>query len=86
MTRRGRSFKVTLPRRYAELEGSYVIRVEGRRLIYEARDSGDVKVRNYANARVVDVPIPKWAYEAIGMPTFVRVRIEDDKIVVEPAA
>ncbi len=79
-----RSFKVSLPRRYAGLEGSYIIQVEGRRLIYVPKEKGDVKVRNDRGSRVIVVPLPKWAYEAIGSPMFVRLRLENGKIVIEP--
>ncbi len=80
-----RSFKISLPRKYAEPEGSYVIQVENGRLIYVPKDKGDVKVRNDKSSRVVVIPLPKWAYEAIGMPAFVHVRIEDGSIIIEPA-
>ena len=80
-----RSFKISLPRKYAGLEGSYVIQVENGRLIYMPKDKGDVKIRNDKSSRVVIVPLPKWAYEQIGSPLYVKVRFEDSRIVVEPA-
>ncbi len=79
-----RSFKISLPRKYVGLEGSYAIQVENGKLIYVPKDNGDVKIRNDKSSRVIIVPLPKWAYEAIGSPAFVRVRVENDRIVVEP--
>jgi len=79
-----RSFKISLPRKYAGLEGSYVIQVENGRLIYIPKDKGDVKIRNDKSSRVVIVPLPKWAYEQIGSPLYVKVRFEDSRIIVEP--
>ncbi len=85
VNRSGRAFAISMPVRFSEIQGEYIVKiVEGKRIVYEQSGKGDVRIRKLGTA--IRIPLPKWAYEAIGSPSYVRVRIEDDKIVVEPAA
>ena len=53
-------------------------------MIYvEARGQGNASIRFYNS--IAQVTIPKWALERIGMPEYVVVRIEGDKLIIEPA-
>ncbi|BES82597.1 hypothetical protein [Pyrodictium abyssi] len=66
-------------------DGEYKVRTEAKRAIYEpVYENGDVKVRRDRKSSL-RIPIPKWVYEALGEPLFVRIRIEGSRIVVEPA-
>ena len=83
VSRHGRIYaiyvKASLP------DGEYKIHIEAKRAIYEpVYDNGDVKVHRDRKSSL-RIPIPKWVYEAIGSPAFVRVRVEDDRIIIEPA-
>ncbi len=85
VSRSGRSYVVILPLAYAHLEGTYKLTRIERSLIYERNENGEIKVRVASSARNLRLPLPKWAYEAIGSPAYVRVRVEGSRIVVEPA-
>ena len=68
----------------APKEGRYNVIVEGNKLIYvEAHGQGNASIRFYNS--IAQVTIPKWALERIGMPEYVVVRIEGDKLIIEPA-
>ncbi len=79
----GRAFAIAMPVRFSGLIGEYNLRLEGKVLVYERNMKGEVRVRKSGTA--IRIPVPKWAYEAIGSPSYVRVRVEDGRIVVEPA-
>ncbi len=83
VSRKSRSYELILPLAYAHLEGTYKLTHIERRLIYERNENGEVRARVRSSA--LRLPLPKWAYEAIGSPAFVRVRVEDDRIIIEPA-
>ena len=64
--------------------GEYKVRIENGKLIYEPVEGrGDARVKKYGS-RAPRLSIPKWAYEAIGSPMFVRLRLENGKIIIEP--
>ena len=63
--------------------GEYKVRVEGGKLIYEPVEGrGDARVKKYGH-RAPRLSIPKWAYEAIGSPAYVRIRVEGSRIIIE---
>ncbi|HID41755.1 MAG TPA: hypothetical protein EYP33_06345 [Pyrodictium sp.] len=65
--------------------GSYRVKIEGNTIVYEHVDTGgDVKVSARRGGQL-RIPLPKWAWEAIGMPSYVRVYADSDRIIVEPA-
>ncbi|OWJ55615.1 hypothetical protein Pdsh_02170 [Pyrodictium delaneyi] len=77
------SYFVTLPNNYTELVGEYAIQIKGKKLIYIPVEKGVARLRTYGGR--LRLTIPKGAFEAIGSPSYVRVRVEDGRIVVEPA-
>ncbi len=83
--RTGRSsFYIRAPSRYSIYAGNYTLHIKNEKAIYERHDEKyDVKVRIEANG--LRIPLPKWAYEQIGSPSYVKVRFEDSRIIVEPA-
>ena len=83
VSRYGRIYVISI--RSALPEGNYRIGITDYKAIYEpSPDAGDVKVRR-DRRNALRVPIPKWVYEALGEPLFVRVRVEGSRIIVEPA-
>ncbi len=79
-----RSFYIRAPSKYSIYAGNYTLHIKDKKVIYERHDEKhDVKVK--IEAYGLRIPLPKWAYEQIGSPSYVKVRFEDSRIVVEPA-
>ena len=77
------SYFITLPNAYAGLIGEYLVHIDGRRLIYVPAEKGVARVRAYGGR--LRLTVPKGAFESIGSPIYVRVRVEGSRIIVEPA-
>ncbi len=84
VSRKSRSYELVLPMHYASLEGRYRIVLTDNKLVYEKDENGDVRLRVNKSARNVRLSLPKWAYEQIGRPSYVKIRFEGSRIVIEP--
>ena len=76
------SYLIALPASLANLSGTYRARIEGNKLVLEA-DGTDARIRYYGSR--LRLMLPKRLVEALGYPEYVRVRVEDDRIIIEPA-
>lgn len=78
----GRGYYIALPIEFSKLAGTYRARIEESRLILEPTGD-DVRIRTYGGK--LRMKLPKRLVEALGYPGYVRVRVEDDRIIIEPA-
>jgi hypothetical protein len=79
----GGSYIIALPASFAKYVGTYKVNIEENRLILEPSNNADARIRYYGSR--LKLMLPKRLVEALGFPEYVRVRVEDGRIVVEPA-
>ena len=77
------SYLIALPASFSEYMGTYKAYIENGRLILEPDSTADARIRLYGGR--LRLMLPKRLVEALGFPSYVRVRVEDDRIIIEPA-
>ncbi len=84
LTKVSGAFQVALPARMKQLVGTYKARIESDRLILLRTHGSSIDARIGFYGSVLKLRLPKRIVEALGFPEYVRIRIEDSKIVIEP--
>ncbi len=84
LTRVGRGAAlIALPIGMEDLAGTYKAQIANGKLILIPSNEADAKIKNYSGR--LRLLLPKRLVEALGYPEFVRVRVENGRIIVEPA-
>ena len=81
-TSSGGGYLVALPASLTSLSGTYRARIEEGKLILEP-GGDDARIRKYGTR--LKLMLPKRLVETLGFPSYVRIRVENGRIVVEPA-